>query len=287
MATYTRRILDFVLYSNLFIACCAGAQVALTFRLLSFPQRWDVVLLVVVSTMLLYSIPQALSKNGAYGSAKLRWTSRNRPLFLFLLAVSALVLLVLLFGLRILVVAGYILAGIIGLAYYVPLLGRKGHKEGLRSLYGAKVFYIALVWVLVCLGLPVLVGHVTVGSVPWLAAAQLALWIFVFVAAITIPFDIRDEQTDRRYGLKTLPVLIGKRRSSYLGVFLLAVHGLMVMTSAYELDVRLSLFSVSVCALLLVAFANRGKGDYFYFMALDGLLILQFLAVEVGGCLVF
>lgn len=287
MATRTRHILDLVLYSNLFIGCCAAAQTAVAYQLLSFPWRWDVVLLVGVSTMVLYSIPQALHGARAQGSAKLRWTSRHRRLFLAMLIAAASVLLVLLARLRIPVITGYVLAGAVALAYYAPVLGRKGHKEGLRSLYGAKVFYIALVWVLACLGFPVLVAYVTDVAVPWAVAAQLALWMFVFVVAITIPFDIRDRRTDRQYGLRTLPVLLGARRSRWLSALLLAGHGVLVLASGYGFGTRILLCSVSVYALLLVRNANAGKNDYFYFLALDGLLVLQFVAVEAGSLLPF
>ncbi len=285
MAFRNRQLLDVILYSNVFIGCCAGAQAALTYQLLAFPTRLDVMALVGLSTMVLYSIPQALAGTAARGNAKLRWTSRNRLTFLSMLGCAALLLLLLLGRLRIPVITGYVLAGAVALAYYAPLLGRRGRKEGLRSLYGAKVFYIALVWVLACVGIPVLVADVTGWPVPWGKTLYLALGMFVFVVAITIPFDIRDEQTDRGYGLRTLPVLIGAGRSRWLSGLLLAVHGVLVLVSGYGLTTRALLLLVSLYAMWLVLQAKAGKNDYFYFLVLDGLLVLQYVAAVIGGML--
>lgn len=285
MAPRNRRFLDFVLYSNLFIGCCAGAQAALVYQLLSFPRRLDVVALVALSTIVLYSIPQALAGTAARGNAKLRWTSRNRTVFLIMLACAALALLLLLGRLRIPVITGYVMAGAVALAYYAPLLGPKGRKEGLRSLYGAKVFYIGLVWVLACVGIPVLVADVTGWPVPWGKALMLAFGVFLFVVAITIPFDIRDEQADRRYGLPTLPVLIGADRSRWISVLLLALHGALTLASGYGIATQVLLLLVSLYAMRVVLQAKAGKNDYYYFLTLDGLLILQYVAVGIGGIL--
>lgn len=283
METSIRRTLDFVLYSNVFIGCCAAAQVALFYRLLSLPLRSDIITLVAVSTVVLYSIPQVRIGARAQGNAKLRWTHRNRKLFLSMFTLATAVLVVLLVNLRIPVIAGYVLAGVVALAYYAPLIGRSGRKEGFRSLYGAKVFYIAFVWVLACVCFPSLVAYITGQSVRWMPIVAVALWVFVFVAAITIPFDIRDQRGDRKHGLRTLPVLIGVRGSRCISVLLLGVHGLLVAMSAHGLYTRLLLLSVSIYAVVLVMHTKSGKGDYFHFLLVDGLLILQFVAVEAGS----
>lgn len=282
MVIRLRRIVDFMLYSNLFIGCCAGAQVTMIYRLLALPPRWDVVVLVSVSTFVLYSVPQVLNGKTARGNAKLRWTSRSRVLFLAMVGIAMVAMFVLLFGLRAPGMVSFSLAGLIALGYYIPLVGKKGHKEGLRSLYGAKVFYIALVWLLVCLCFPVLVADVTGANIVWSTTIQLALAMFTFITAITIPFDIRDHQIDRRYGLRTLPVLMGVRKSRFLSLALLVIHMLLIATSGYAIVTRLLLLTVSACAVGLVSRATANKHDYFYFLLLDGLLLLQFVAVELG-----
>lgn len=283
MAPRNRRFLDFLLYSNLFIGCCAAAQAAVVAELLSFPWQPDVMLLVGLSTMVLYSIPQALAGRTAQGNAKLRWSSRNRTLLLLLLGLAVLGMIVMLARLRTAVITGYVFAGVLALAYYAPVIGRKGHREGLRSLYGAKVFYIALVWVLACWGLPLLVAFARGWTVNAAQAFQLAGWMFLFLVAITIPFDIRDQRTDQKHGLRTLPVLIGVRPSQWASTLLLVIHCIGVLASGYGMCVRVLLLAVSAWAVGLVWQAKHRKGDYYYFLALDGLLILQYVAVLVGG----
>lgn len=285
MLLRTRQALNLLVYSNLFIACCAVAQTTLTYRLLDLAYRLDILVLVGASTMVFYSTPQVLHGRAAPTTAKLRWSQQNRPLFLTLVAVATALSITMLLQLQIPGIMGCALVGIVAMAYYTPLLRRKGRREGLRGLYGAKVFYIALVWGLVCVGLPALVAYATGLLVEEAALVQQSACVFVFVLAITIPFDIRDQQSDRRYGLRTLPVLVGTKRSCYLGVVLLVLHMALVMASEYGFYIRLPLIVVSALALLLLATAKAEKPDYFYFLALDGLLILQWLAVEAGTSL--
>lgn len=285
MLLRTRQALNLLVYSNLFIACCAVAQTTLTYRLLDLAYRLDILVLVGASTMVFYSTPQVLHGRAAPTTAKLRWSQQNRPLFLTLVAVATALSITMLLQLQIPGIMGCALVGIVAMAYYTPLLRRKGRREGLRGLYGAKVFYIALVWGLVCVGLPALVAYATGLLVEQAALVQQSACVVVFVLAITIPFDIRDQQSDRRYGLRTLPVLVGIKRSRYLGVVLLVLHMALVMASEYGFYIRLPLIVVSALALLLLATAKAEKPDYFYFLALDGLLILQWLAVEAGTSL--
>lgn len=285
MLLRTRQALNLLVYSNLFIACCAVAQTTLTYRLLDLAYRLDILVLVGASTMVFYSTPQVLHGRAAPTTAKLRWSQQNRPLFLTLVAVATALSITMLLQLQIPGIMGCALVGIVAMAYYTPLLRRKGRREGLRGLYGAKVFYIALVWGLVCVGLPALVAYATGLLVEEAALVQQSACVVVFVLAITIPFDIRDQQSDRRYGLRTLPVLVGIKRSRYLGVVLLVLHMALVMASEYGFYIRLPLIVVSALALLLLATAKAEKPDYFYFLALDGLLILQWLAVEAGTSL--
>ena len=47
---------------------------------------------------------------------------------------------------------------------------------------------------------------------------------FLFIMAITLPFDIRDMYQDRKFHLKTIPVLMGEKRSLILCQMLLLVY---------------------------------------------------------------
>src|SRR5690606_11789657 len=86
----------------------------------------------------------------------------------------------------------------------------------------------------------------------WPHVWELMAWVFLFVVAITIPFDIRDIYQDRYYGLKTIPVLFGERKALALSTLLLVVQMGWVWLSDYSLDIRLALISASALTLLFI-----------------------------------
>ena len=105
------------------------------------------------------------------------------------------------------------------LFYIVPFGGR---LRGLRNLPGFKLFLIAAVWSGVTVLFPIWVNDLFLDGKAWL----LFLQRFLFVLAITIPFDIRDLQLDDP-DLATLPQTIGVMRSKLLALGALLIFALL------------------------------------------------------------
>jgi hypothetical protein len=96
--------------------------------------------------------------------------------------------------------------GVLCIGYSVPLFTIGDHKFGLRHIPGLKPFLITLVWTLSCVLLPVLEAqdlHQTVINMR--DTTILVAKRFLFIGALTIPFDIRDLFYDKQTGLKTIP----------------------------------------------------------------------------------
>src|SRR5690606_10099044 len=117
----------------------------------------------------------------------------------------------------------------------------------------------------------------------WPHVWELMAWVFLFVVAITIPFDIRDIYQDRYYGLKTIPVLFGERKALVLSSALLVAQMVWVWLSDYPLDIRLALVIASGVCLSFILVPPVKKDEYYYFLFLDGTLIVQFLAVWLAA----
>ncbi len=279
-----RKLLDLLLFSNVFVACCAMAQGGLTYLVLALPMDYTVLVILGCATLALYNFSMILAKPRRPECSpyrRVRWIFRHeRSLWAWTgvaLAVS------LLLGLQLhgpsLLLLGVM--GAMGLAYNLPFIriGGIGRLTGLRQITGIKLFYIGLVWAMSSVLFPVAEAYHDGFVVNWAQVTQLMAWVFLFVVAITIPFDIRDIYQDRHYGLKTIPVILGERNALVLCGLLLTGHIVWVWVSDYAVWIRVALAVVSLFSLLVILFPPMKRNEYYYFLLLDGMMILQFLAV--------
>ncbi len=289
LRNYIQRIVDTVLFSNVFIAACAVAQGGLTYLLLSLPFDGVVLTILGCSTLALYNFSMILGKPPQPEKSRfrrVRWVFKHeRSLWIWTgLAVATLLALGLQLHWPAFLLLGFM--GAMGLAYNLPVLPIRGrrHWVGLRQITGLKLFYIGLMWAMSNVLLPVARAYYEGVVVDVWQVVQLFVWVFLFVVAITIPFDIRDIYQDRYYGLKTIPVMVGERKALALSAGLLILHAGWIWISGYPLSVRLALSSTSLFCLAMILFPPVKKNEYYYFFILDGMMALQFLAAWVGIC---
>ncbi len=275
-------VLDFLLFSNLFIAFCAVAQGLVTYYLLKVPADKYVLAFLFFSTLLIYNLSMLLAKPKDPQKSpfkRVRWIFSHHRLIISITLIAGLCLIPL--GLLYLSFQAKLLMGFIGLiaiAYNFPFLSVNHKKIGLRNLPGIKLFLIALVWSVSCVLLPIVELERNYGiSVPLWETLLLVAKRFLFICAITIPFDIRDLFQDKLYELKTIPVMLGEKKAWIFCQALLAIYlvFLVLFTKSFNLDV----FGLALTIFLtgwLIFKSNLKKNEYYYFFFLDGTMILQF-----------
>lgn len=281
MKKYVRQSLDFLLFSNIFIALCAVAQGLVTYHLLNAKPDSHVLGILFASTLALYNFSILLSKPANPSRSpfrRVRWVfSHYRliititliailgiiPLFLFLSAASKILLVFL---------------AITAVMYNLPLFSIHDKKFGLRNIPGVKLFLIALIWSLSVVLLPILELESNTILVTSRDSILLIAKRFLLVAAITVPFDIRDLFQDKNNDLKTIPVLLGEKAAlmvcqGFLGAYLVM---LFLFTERFNLD----FFSLTLTIILtgwLIFKSNWKRNEYYYFFYLDGVMILQYV----------
>ena len=104
--------------------------------------------------------------------------------------------------------------GLLTFFYAVPIALKS--KKNLRTLSGAKVFVIALVWTVTTVLIPLLGAQKNMDVFTVLYTVQR----FLIVVVLTFSFDIRDLKYDV-ISLKTIPQRIGVQKTKKLGVVLL------------------------------------------------------------------
>ncbi len=280
-------IIDFLLFSNLFIALAAVAQLALTYRLLGLPAPTYLLAFICCSTLLVYNLSMLLVKPVAPQNSvfkRVRWIFKHLRLQISVTLVAAISVVALaLFYLSIPAILLMSFVGLIALAYNYPLFKIKQQQIRIRNLPGLKLFLIALVWTLSCVLLPMVeVGYKYGISIPTNEILLLLTQRFLFICALTIPFDIRDLFEDNLYHLKTIPVILGERKTIIFCQLLLA--GALILMFLFTKNLNLANIGLSFTFILtgwLIFKAKLKKNEYYYFFFLDGMLILQFLVLWV------
>jgi 4-hydroxybenzoate polyprenyltransferase len=268
----------FFLFGNLFLALCAALWTYSTYGVLhdapGAANPW-LSAFVAAGVVVVYTIDRVFPgerHDAATASERHRWIARHRRSLLALLACAAAVVLVALpfLGAGVLALAG--VAGALALAYSLPV--RRGRTAGLRSFGLLKIFLIAAVWAVVTTILPPLDAG---DAVLTRDVCLLFVERFLFVFAITLPFDIRDRALDLASGVRTIPVRVGTSASkAIVGAAIVAYLALKVAHYGLRTPLALAPSAVSAgyVALLLVAL-SEGRRDYYFSLLWDGAILVQ------------
>ncbi len=276
------KALDYVLFSNVFIALCAVAQAKVTYYLLNAECDKHVLGILFFATLALYNFSMLLSKPAEPQKSpfkRVRWIDNHYRLMITLTLIAILSTMVAALFLSTSSQILLLFLGVIAVCYNLPLFTMGDQKFGLRNVPGLKLFLIALIWSLSCVLLPIVeLGNTQLVVISPNDIIILIAKRFLFIAAITVPFDIRDLYQDKSYDLKTIPVVLGERKSYMIcqGLLLVYLILLFLFTKQFDSDV----FALTLTILLtgwLIFKSEWKKNEYYYFLYLDGTMILQFV----------
>lgn len=279
-----RYLFHILVYSNVIIALAAVAQCALTYLILGIPVQPFIFIIDGCSTLLLYNFSLFLSRPQFPNRSpyeRVRWFFAHRRLIYGMSVIAAMGLVYALFHIHYHTLIYLVFIGLLSLSYHVPLLQRSKTRGGLRQVPGLKLFYIAVIWSLSTVGLPVIEAWAGDTSIFWYEVLYLGGIKVLFIALCTLPFDIRDAKQDAHYRLKTIPVMLGEARAVQLNYGLLAVHSVLVWLAPYTIDVKLGLMltNVLIAVLLYTVIFNSKQQHYNNVYLLDVMLTVQYIVV--------
>jgi 4-hydroxybenzoate polyprenyltransferase len=278
-------VFDFLLFSNIFMSLCAVAQALVTFHLIGTTPILSVLGLLFTSTLGIYNFCIIITKPQKPETSpykRVRWFFSHNRLMVTFTIVSLLSLVPLFFLITTESKILLIFLGILSFCYSLPLFAVGEQKFGLRNIPGLKPFLITLVWTMSCVLFPVLEAmHLHATDISMRDTTILIAKRFLFIGALTIPFDIRDLFDDRKMGLKTIPVVWGEKRAYLFCQVLLAGYiGLLFLfrDNGFNAD----FFALTLTVFLtgwLIFKSDRKKDEYYYFFFMDGVLILQYVVL--------
>ncbi|MDB5281786.1 MAG: hypothetical protein JWO06_861 [Bacteroidota bacterium] len=154
-------------------------------------------------------------------------------------------------------------------------------KMKLRDLGLVKTLFVAIVWSVTTVIIP-LADH-SVGSS---MLVFLLLRRFLFIVALTMVFEIKDMGGDKANGLTTLPVVIGVKGTKILAQAILFGLMIIMIVQYFFFGVPLSnMLGINLSLLvsiLCIQPVNENTADNWYYLVLDGMMIVQFIFVYLA-----
>lgn len=259
-----KRLLDFYIFSNIHVALAVFCLVKIT--LLSYEIRSNVIpFFCLFSTIASYNLIRMFRVDEVQPWF-FEFIKNNKSILVLFTITSALISFLLIFRFRYATLFWCIPFGIVTL-FYVNPLGIKKQKLSLRYIAYVKLFLIAISWAGVTVFIPLVQHKINIGYNEIIMFVQR----FLFVVAITIPFDIRDLTYDKA-ALKTLPQAIGVTNSKWLGfVCLILFLGLTFLRNLIQSEQLIIHFIMAVLTLLLLLKSGEDQNKYYSAFFVEGL----------------
>lgn len=150
-------------------------------------------------------------------------------------------------------------------------------KQSLRLIKGIKIYIIGLCWVFVTVSLPIMEVNMLLSADVLLEMTQR----FLFVVAITLPFEIRDLQIDPEK-LHTIPQKIGIQKTKFLGIVLLFIFFFLdfFKDEIPEYNMYTMPF-VFLASLLAITLAKEKQSQYYASFWTEGIPVLWAVLVLI------
>lgn len=279
--------MNFLLYSNLFVSFCAVALVYRSLILfnLSITENINLLILTGLTTFVAYNFQrivrfeqQPIEEN--MQTQRLKWTYKYKNYLKIISIIVTVISVKLFFSLHLNAKIMLLFVGFISFFYVIKFIPINKKWISLREIPYLKLLLIALVWSVVTVVLPMF----NQTNVPALSAQfyLILLQQFLFILAITIPFDNRDVAFDVAQNLKTLPVLMGKTNAVGISVALLIFCILIAFFQWFFVVKTTYLFYESlifaISATLIIP-TKKDQHEFYYALLIEGTMLLLAFSV--------
>tara|TARA_Y100000991_G_scaffold213112_1_gene198285 strand:+ start:24 stop:881 length:858 start_codon:yes stop_codon:yes gene_type:complete len=268
------KILDFLVVSNIYVSL---GVVSLTLLSLDIRQteHTNLLLFVFFATLFVYNFIRLVN---VYSIISLSESLRHQMIYRFRTFFWIVCISSALIGFYFFVtVSEYIFLPIISLGFVSVIYGLPIYKNGshlfrLRDLPGLKIFLIAFVWAYVTEGLPALIN-----GEPLYYLALFERFLFIF--AITIPFDIRDVNYDASH-LATIPQYFGINTAKLIALLAILSSELILVyrfffNNDFNLIGAVAIYITYEFSFLLIYRCHLYSKERYFTVGVEGMSILM------------
>ena len=155
---------------------------------------------------------------------------------------------------------------LISTLYIIPLFW----KQRLRDINFIKILLISFVWSFFY--------YIPLRFSSNVGAGIIFFEKFLFIFALTIPFDNRDRHVDQLQGLRTFANIFSEKQSIYLPTLLLIISSVLASVSFYSgqySGTELGSILISYLLTLVLIINSLDKEEFFFLAYLDGMILLH------------
>ena len=254
MIKQLRNIFNWIIFSNIFVAFCVLA-LTISSEVLLGTTNFRISQFVFFATLFTYNFQRIVKLKQRRKQLKTDWQAKNKTSTYFIMIISRIIIAYHFYYFKTSTQIAIIFSGILSLLY----------PFGIRNIPFAKIFVIALVWTMSTMLLLVLENNMLISQ-------NLILHLsarFLFVFAITIPFDIRDLKFDDKK-MKTIPIVFGEGKTKLIGVMALFFAELIAIVQMLYFDMEFYNLIALICifflsAILMIKSSQDKTAMYFSF----------------------
>ena len=274
---YLKKLLEFILFSSIFIACCAVGFCIETNILLGLPlNSFSFYCFVFGATLMQYNLHYSTKKIAVKNSERLQWSQKNKKAHFYLLIIGGLLILFSFFSFHLKHFIILACLGAISFLYSFPFLP-VGKRRRIKDYGFLKIVTLSLLWTLVTVWFPVNTMHVN----NWLFFLVFVKR-FIFMFVLCLLFDLRDIEIDRKEKINTLPVKLGKNQSYNLSYALLIIFLALSLVKYFyvpQMPFLIAMVISSIITLLIIERTKKTNSDFIYLAGIDGMMLLQAVLV--------
>jgi len=285
LLTLIKTLIKSLIFSNILVALCATALTHQSYILLKIPLKTNVLLFVFSSTFIIYNAQRLIRLKNILptkDNERFLWINKNKTLLLLSSVVSGIIALISLYYFNINAVYFLVPLCILSIIYVIPIIPFNNQLIPLRSIPYIKVFTIAFVWAAITTILPLFNSNQ-----PFYFSNNLILLTieqFLFIVAITLPFDIRDLDFDKKQNVRTIPALIGVKNTIRLAEGLLIVFLALKIQDFYLFETLsspklISFILTTAITMTIVRFSTKKRSELFYSGWIESTMLIQYLGV--------
>ena len=266
-----KSFIRFLVFSNIWVAFCVLA-LALSSELFLETVNYQISKFIFLATIFTYNFQRVVRVKRGSNHARKQWLVEKKRVIYSLMLSCGIMSGYYFFQFQVSTQIAIVFSGVLSLLY--PL--------GLRQVPFSKIFVISLTWTISTMLLLVFENNIPITQ-------NIVLHLisrFLFVFAITIPFDIRDLKYDAQ-NLETIPLFFGVQKSKVIGVSALLICILIAIFQSIEN----TLTSSNLLALLLLLFlasifirkSDENKGEMYFSFWIESLCILVYFFLIIAG----
>lgn len=269
------KLVEHIIFSNLLVSLAVGVLTIGICNQLHFPSRYWYGLFVFSSTLLTYNFQRYIKSKQRipHPTNHIIWVNKHQKALFCIILISSILSA---YSCLELFLKNYLSLSLLLFSSTISFLYVNQLKtRDLREVPYLKIHLIALIWMIAVGGIE-LVNELDFSPRDWIFVAA----HYLYILAITIPFDIRDLKYDIPKQ-KTIPQVIGITNAKSLSIIFMLLYLFLALLTCPNLQSNWLYISTIFLSIFLIHKVNQDRKEFYYSGILEGTILLTGLSLLV------